>query len=388
MKTTKYTYEEVKHEFTINNCTLISTEYINCTTKLEYICNLHINKGIQITDFDHFKNHHQTCKYCSKENILKKYITNYMNSKEYTITGINFNGSKSSINYICPKHQDKGIQTISLKSIYNKHGCPYCGSEKVKSHPHPTRTNENEIINYINSLGDINYLGMYFKNGRARVKYECLKHKNNIPLEKDYNNFKRQKYFCNDCYRESKLKQTFVEDIHELNPNIEILSEYLGDEVPVQCRCKLDNKTWSVTPCSLIAHPTCPKFRKSISNCENQIRIILDKFNFKNTFQKRFNDCRDKYVLPFDYYLDDFNILIEYDGEDHYFPIQRGNHTFEEAIKIFIDKQKKDKIKTEYCKFKNIPLIRIPYWENENLEYYLFEQLVKHNVIEKIKNAS
>ena len=43
-----------------------------------------------------------------------------------------------------------------------------------------------------------------------------------------------------------------------------------------------------------------------------------------------------------------------------------------------------DKIKNEYCKNNNIPLIRIPYWERDDMEYYLFDKLVKYKIIEEI----
>ena len=37
--------------------------------------------------------------------------------------------------------------------------------------------------------------------------------------------------------------------------------------------------------------------------------------------QKRFKDCKDKRQLPFDFYLPSYNVCIEYQGEQHYRPI-------------------------------------------------------------------
>ena len=54
-------------------------------------------------------------------------------------------------------------------------------------------------------------------------------------------------------------------------------------------------------------------------------------------------------------------------------------------LKISKRYKKHDMIKNEYCKNKNIPLIRIPYWERDDLECFLFDNLVKYKAIEKIK---
>jgi hypothetical protein len=58
--------------------------------------------------------------------------------------------------------------------------------------------------------------------------------------------------------------------------------------------------------------------------------------------------------------------------------------TEEEAKINLLKVQKHDNIKTIYCKNNNIPLIRIPYWERDNMEYFLWDELVKFGVIEEI----
>lgn len=52
--------------------------------------------------------------------------------------------------------------------------------------------------------------------------------------------------------------------------------------------------------------------------------------------------------------------LIEYDGEQHFrdMPIFKGN---------FKERQEYDKIKNKYALEHNIPLVRIPYWEQKNI---------------------
>lgn len=59
--------------------------------------------------------------------------------------------------------------------------------------------------------------------------------------------------------------------------------------------------------------------------------------------------------------LKDNNVvrLIEFDGEQHFMEIPAWG-------KLEIT-QKRDKIKNDYALTHNIPLVRIPYWERDNI---------------------
>ena len=101
---------------------------------------------------------------------------------------------------------------------------------------------------------------------------------------------------------------------------------------------------------------------------EHKISCLLDMWGIQYTEQFRFLECRDQRPLPFDFYLLDYNVCIEFDGQQHF--VQRNGWTELEVI------QKHDEIKTIFCKNNNIDLIRIPYWEIDDIEYYLFDKLV------------
>ena len=95
---------------------------------------------------------------------------------------------------------------------------------------------------------------------------------------------------------------------------------------------------------------------------EQMVATFLEeqKILYKREF--KFTDCKKKRLLPFDFCLwyDSPNrILIEVDGELHY----KQSSSLDEV-------KSNDEYKTRYCKYKNIPLLRIPYWEfNENEDY-------------------
>ena len=114
----------------------------------------------------------------------------------------------------------------------------------------------------------------------------------------------------------------------------------------------------------------CPRC-VSESVGESTIYKYLYSKNINFERQKRFDDCRNKKPLPFDFFIEPLNILIEFDGIQHFefcdF-FHKTHHDFEEQ-------QLKDKIKTEYCENKNIKLIRIPYWKQYNIENILDKEL-------------
>ena len=81
----------------------------------------------------------------------------------------------------------------------------------------------------------------------------------------------------------------------------------------------------------------------------------LKERNIHYILQKRFEDCRDKRTLPFDFYLPDYNCCIEVNGDQHY----REHQMFSQSLS---ERQRVDKIKREYCNTHNITLLEIPHW--------------------------
>lgn len=104
------------------------------------------------------------------------------------------------------------------------------------------------------------------------------------------------------------------------------------------------------------------------SHNEIRIRKFLQKHNIKYEAQKTFIGCIDNALLKFDFYLPEYNIVIEYDGEFHYIEFEK--------LKTNLNAQKRrDEIKTRYCEENDIILLRIPYWEKDNIESILSEWL-------------
>lgn len=106
------------------------------------------------------------------------------------------------------------------------------------------------------------------------------------------------------------------------------------------------------------------------SSGEQVIQAWLEKNDIKFEKEFRFNDCRNIDPLPFDFYIKSKNICIEYDGVQHY----KESRLYSSKLSLE-GRKRNDAIKNEYCQKNNIHLIRIPYWEKDNIESILSEWL-------------
>jgi hypothetical protein len=98
---------------------------------------------------------------------------------------------------------------------------------------------------------------------------------------------------------------------------------------------------------------------------------ILENRKIKYDREHYYEDCKNVNYLRFDFYLPDYNILIEYDGRQHFEVVDIwGGEKGLKKIKI------NDNIKNNYCEKNGIPLLRISHFEN--VEDKLNEYLTKH----------
>ena len=156
----------------------------------------------------------------------------------------------------------------------------------------------------------------------------------------------------------------YLKRLQNITNDILPLEKYIQYNVPIAHVCLKCGHIWYVSPNSLITeHTGCPKC--NCSKGENRIIKYLEDKNIYFIFQKSFDDLKYINSLYYDFYIPSQNILIEYDGEFHYMDIFH-NGSYEESLI-------RDNIKTEYAKKNNIQLIRIPYWDFDNIEKILDE---------------
>lgn len=119
----------------------------------------------------------------------------------------------------------------------------------------------------------------------------------------------------------------------------------------------------------------CPQCQ--YSKGEERIGQYLIQNNIKHITQKTFNDLRGIKggLLSYDFYLPEYNLLIEYQGEFHDINL-KNDYNYTEYLRKNLQKQyEHDKRKREYAKNNNIKLLEIWYWDFDNIESILQKEL-------------
>ena len=113
----------------------------------------------------------------------------------------------------------------------------------------------------------------------------------------------------------------------------------------------------------------CETNKKSFG--ERKIKEYLEMNSISFIKEKKFETCKKINHLPFDFYLPEYNICIEYDGELHYrsSPLFGGDNTLKRI-------KSNDRLKSKWCKDNNITLIRIPY-KKKNKIFKILTEVIK-----------
>lgn len=124
-------------------------------------------------------------------------------------------------------------------------------------------------------------------------------------------------------------------------------------------------------------------FRCSDSKGERRIRRYLKLYEIKFIEQMRFEECRDKRPLPFDFYLPKHRVLIEYDGTQHFerSGLWGGQQGLEQT-------QRHDAIRDCFAAEQGFRLIRIPYWDFDRIEAILTEEIASMSLFQQKRTLS
>lgn len=181
-----------------------------------------------------------------------------------------------------------------------------------------------------------------------------------------------------------KTTEKFKEELRNVTDGkFEVLSEYSvwdGNMVFIHTECE---NQFEHSAYYFLRNPVCPfcktKRDYHLSSGEKAVNQFLNINNIINIKNYTFEDCKNIRSLPFDFAV--FNdsklvMIIEYDGQQHFESIDYfgGEEKFKE--RLF-----NDSIKNTYCIENNIPLLRIPYWEYDNIEAILHSELSKYHLM-------
>lgn len=162
-----------------------------------------------------------------------------------------------------------------------------------------------------------------------------------------------------------KTTEEYSKELHEVSQGeYSLISEYDGAYTKVQLKHKECGHEYWVTPHMFYRGRRCPKW--NFSKGEVLVEKVLNSLEVTFESQKEFDDLRSIKNLSYDFYIPEYNVVIEYQGKQHYKPVKHFG-----GEKTFKIQQKNDSIKREYAKEKGIHLLEIPYTK------YTFESILE-----------
>ena len=380
MSAKKYTYKDYYDRAISKGFELISTEadFKNASSKMKYICPKHQDKGIQETTLGRLLEG-KGCYYCGMEKSIKTRMKQFTDEevnqikemcktkdlKFIDITRVKKGKDlKICVAFICNKHNDKGVQYVPYANFIRNKKCQYC------IHKNMTKTDIDKMLinkpSYIKILSNYNLLNDY-------VDYYCEKHKN-------YGHTQIKNIIHNSCCyycgieklsAKSRLtKQEVDKRITAKGDNFIMLGKYQFTTEPISIQCKKCGYIWDVPIKSLRYCPNCEKDK--MYKGEQMIFDILIENDIEFVQQKTYEKCKNIRKLSFDFYLPKYNTCIEYNGQQHYMPVDYFGG------KVSLQHQQhNDNIKREFCKNNNINLIEIPFTYNtkEKIEEIIMSKL-------------
>lgn len=282
---------------------------------------------------------------------------------DYSKTEYISNNSKITI--ICPIHGEFNMEPRN--HLRSNSGCDKCKTNIRLS-------NKSFILKAREIHGNkYDYSKIVYQHKKSKLIIICPEHGE---FEQVARNHIMDKCGCQLCANESISKsQSLNTDEFILKSNLKHKHkydysnvEYINQLTKVKIICPKHGE-FTQRPVEHLRGCGCQKCKESKG--EKKIREYLIENKIKFISQYKFDNCRNKNPLPFDFYLPELNMCIEYNGAQHYKPIKYwGGEETLKKIKF------RDKIKKKYCSNNDINLMIIRY--NEKIE----------NKLIKIKNLT
>lgn len=274
---------------------------------------------------------------------------------------------RTIVRFICNKHRGKGEQESEFYHLRTyTYGCRFC-SGRGKTTEEMRREVDNE---------DIIILSEYAGNEKP-ITCQCKQCGNvwtTLPKVLITN-----KSGCPACgirkraEKKRKSQDEFEKQLRAIQPSIMVIGKYIGTHEKVRCRCLIDGAEWDAIPANLLNNsagcPTC-----SMSVGEKALLNELDTLGVKYETQYPI-DAGFKRKLRFDAYDPVNKVDFEYNGEQHYMPINFSGAGDKEAKAAFELTKKRDYAKRQFCDTHGIRMIVVPYWERKNIGEFLQSEI-------------
>ena len=266
---------------------------------------------------------------------------------------------------MCPHHPDK-VQSITYGNLLKGRGCRYCG---ITRRGLKRRLKFEDVKQAFDERG-YELLSTEYITAQEKLLYRCPNHPEHIQ-EITWNNFSKGEgcAYCANEKRGEKRRHplSLLKEEFKQRGLILVTTErnHYYENLQYMCSKHMDAGVMEISLGNFHHGKGCPIC--NTSKGEKAIKEYLEQHKISFKSQHTFEGCKYANKLLFDFYLPDYNIAIEYDGEQHYKPVCFGGVSKDVALKNFELVQIRDSIKTEYCEDNNIQLLRIAYTDFDRI---------------------
>lgn len=251
-------------------------------------------------------------------------------------------------------------------SLLSGSGCRKCADKQLSINK--AKSHEWYIGEVFKILPHIEVLGEYI-NAKTPILHKCkiCNYEWNA-----YSSNVLKGHGCKKCANKkisesfTKTHEQFITELKQVNNEIEILESYTGGFNKIMCKCKKCNKEWLAIPNTLLRGSGCPSC--NYSHGEKRIENYLNEHKITFIQQMKYKELvgLKNGQLSYDFYLPEYNLLIEFQGEQH-----EHVKSYFGGIKNFEKQQEHDRRKREYAKQNNINLLEIWYYDIDNIDEIL-----------------
>lgn len=311
----------------------------------------------------------------TKEDFIKE--AKEIHGDKYDYSKVEYKGNKEKVCVICPEHGEFWISPVNHASKHNHCGCPICGG-KFK------RTTKWFVNRAKKIHGDkYNYSKVEYKKNNIKVCIICPEHGEFWQTPNDHLNGRG----CKKCGKErlkklfSKTKEQFVIDAKKIHGEIYDYSkvDYINSKTKVCIVCPEHGDFW-VTPDGHLQGCGCP-ICGQIHTSVDALADILKKHDIVFEREKMFSWLK---MQRLDFYLPEYNVAIEYQGEQHFKPVKYFG-----GEKRFIDRKERDNRKKELCEQNGVEILYVSFYKRspDNIiktEEELISKIKEYDTIKKI----
>lgn len=318
------------------------------------------------------------------DEFIKKSKIKHNNKYSYELIK-EYKGCRTKVPVLCHKH---GVFWVLPYSHLQGRGCRLCANEENRNRLlYSTDEWVKKAIDVYGDKYDYSKVDMEHRNEDGKVCIICHQkdefgdEHGEFWMEPKIHLYKNGCPKCGNRYHYTT--EEWIEKAKKLHPfeNYDYSkTEYINNSTKVCVICPEHGEFWRNPKTFLYVKTGCPRC-SCRSTLEEKIDILLNSKNIRHEHgvtRKKFAWLEN---LRLDFYLPDYNVAIECQGQQHFEPVDFAGHGEKWAKECYRKNTERDKRKKELCENNGVKIL---YFAGKEFGYLTDIIVDENKLIEKI----